>query len=77
MVPMSVRVIQPTTKAAAGPPTAAVPSAFAVWWMASVPPCRIGSATAAEEVATITASTSGRSGPSTASANPAGTANAA
>jgi hypothetical protein len=37
-------------------------------------PCRIGSATAADEVATTTASTSGRSGPTSASANPAGTA---
>ena len=39
--------------------------------------CRIGSATAADEVAVTTASTSGRSGPTRASAKPAGTANAA
>ena len=80
MVPTSVRVIQPMAKAAAGAPAAPMPSAPPLLLpLAPVavlsPPSRIGSATAADEVATTTTSTSGRSGPTSASANPAGTAN--
>ena len=76
MVPTSVRVIQPTAKATADSPAAPAPSALSPVAVLSEPPCRIGSATAADEVATTTASTSGRSGPTSASTNPAGTATA-